>query len=115
VSSVLQFHHGKFITAPASATPLVDGHIHGTTCRSTQPSIFTVGKDFGERFSVSLHALSVANRRVELYNSQTFGGFHWNAPREIMSSFAIDSTASGETVASESGHTGPAISTFDDD
>jgi hypothetical protein len=44
---------------------------------------FSVGKDFGERFSASLNALNVANRRVELDNSQTFGGFHWNYPREI--------------------------------
>jgi hypothetical protein len=43
----------------------------------------SVGKDFGERFSASLNALNVANRRVELDNSQTFGGFHWNNPREI--------------------------------
>lgn len=43
----------------------------------------SVGKDFGERFSASLHALNVANRRVDLDNSQTFGGFHWNNPREI--------------------------------
>jgi hypothetical protein len=40
-------------------------------------------KDFGERFSASLTALNVANRRVELDNSTTFGGFHWNNPREI--------------------------------
>jgi hypothetical protein len=43
----------------------------------------SLGKDFGERFSASLHALNVANRRVDLDNSQTFGGFHWNNPREI--------------------------------
>ena len=43
----------------------------------------SLGKDFGERFSTSLHALNVAGRRVELDNSQTFGGFHWNNPREI--------------------------------
>ena len=41
------------------------------------------GKDFGDRFSASLHALNVANRRVDLDNSQTFGGFHWNNPREL--------------------------------
>jgi TonB dependent receptor/Carboxypeptidase regulatory-like domain/TonB-dependent Receptor Plug Domain len=41
------------------------------------------GKDFGERFSVSLNALNVSGRRVDLDNSQTFGGFHWNNPREI--------------------------------
>ena len=43
----------------------------------------SIGKDFGERFSTSLNALNVANRRVDLDNSQTFGGFHWNNPREI--------------------------------
>jgi outer membrane cobalamin receptor len=43
----------------------------------------TLGKDFGERLSASLNALNVANRRVELDNSVTFGGFHWNNPREI--------------------------------
>ena len=43
----------------------------------------TLGKDFGERVSASLTALNVANRRVELDNSVTFGGFHWNNPREI--------------------------------
>ena len=43
----------------------------------------SIGKDFGERFSASLNALNVANRRVDLDNSQTFGGFHWNNPREI--------------------------------
>jgi hypothetical protein len=43
----------------------------------------TLGKDFGERISASLNALNVANRRVELDNSVTFGGFHWNNPREI--------------------------------
>ncbi|HXP47627.1 MAG TPA: TonB-dependent receptor [Terriglobales bacterium] len=43
----------------------------------------SLGKDFGERFSASVNALNVTNRRVELDNSLTFGGFHWNNPREI--------------------------------
>jgi len=43
----------------------------------------SLGKDFGERFSASLTALNVANRRVEYDNSLTFGGYHWNNPREI--------------------------------
>jgi hypothetical protein len=43
----------------------------------------SAGKDFGERFSASLTALNVANSRFELDNSLTFGGFHWNDPREI--------------------------------
>lgn len=44
----------------------------------------TVGRDFGERFSASLSVLNVANRRYEIDNSVTFGGFHWNTPREII-------------------------------
>ena len=43
----------------------------------------SLGKDFGERVSASVNALNVANRRVELDNSVTFGGFHWDTPREI--------------------------------
>jgi TonB dependent receptor/Carboxypeptidase regulatory-like domain/TonB-dependent Receptor Plug Domain len=43
----------------------------------------SLGKNFGERISASLTAMNVANRRVEYDNSLTFGGFHWNNPREI--------------------------------
>jgi len=43
----------------------------------------SLSKSFGERLSASVNALNVANRRVELDNSITFGGFHWNNPREI--------------------------------
>jgi len=43
----------------------------------------TLGKDFGERFSLSVTGLNVTNRRVLLDNSFTFGGTHWNNPREV--------------------------------
>jgi outer membrane cobalamin receptor len=43
----------------------------------------TLGKDFGERVSLSVTGLNVGNRRVLLDNSFTFGGTHWNNPREI--------------------------------
>jgi len=43
----------------------------------------SLGKDFGEKFSVSVSGLNVANRRVMLDDSLTFGGFHWSNPREI--------------------------------
>lgn len=42
-----------------------------------------LAKSFGERTTVSVNALNVANRRVLLDNSLTFGGFHFNDPREI--------------------------------
>jgi outer membrane receptor protein involved in Fe transport len=43
----------------------------------------SLSKQFGERCTLSVNGLNVANRRVELDNSVTFGGFHWNSPREI--------------------------------
>jgi hypothetical protein len=43
----------------------------------------SVGKSFGENFSASISALNVANRHLLLDNSLTFGGFHFNNPREI--------------------------------
>jgi hypothetical protein len=42
-----------------------------------------LGKSFREKYTVSVNALNVANRRVELDNSLTFGGFHYNDPRQI--------------------------------
>jgi outer membrane receptor protein involved in Fe transport len=43
----------------------------------------TVGKNFGERLSIGLNGINVANRRVLLDNSFTFGGTHYLNPREI--------------------------------
>ena len=43
----------------------------------------SLGKDFGERFTASVTALNVADRRVIYDDSLTFGGYHWNLPREI--------------------------------
>lgn len=43
----------------------------------------SAGKAFLERYSVSVTALNVTNRRLELDNSLTFGGFHWNDPRQV--------------------------------
>jgi outer membrane cobalamin receptor len=44
----------------------------------------SVGKNFGERFSASVQGINVANRRVLLDNSFTFGGTHFLNPREIL-------------------------------
>lgn len=50
-----------------------------------QHSSFDVklGRAFGDNVSASVTATNVANRRVLLDNSLTFGGFHYNDPREI--------------------------------
>jgi outer membrane cobalamin receptor len=42
-----------------------------------------LGKDFGEKITASVTATNVANRRVLLDNSLTFGGFHYDDPRQI--------------------------------
>ena len=42
-----------------------------------------VGKTFAEKYTVSVNSVNVANRRVQLDNSLTFGGFHWNDPRQV--------------------------------
>jgi hypothetical protein len=49
----------------------------------------SLSKSFGEegKYKVSVTALNVANRRVLLDNSLTFGGFHFNDPREIYVEF----------------------------
>jgi hypothetical protein len=57
--------------------------IPGTHLRPHTTFDLTLGKDFGERFSLSVTGLNIANRRVLLDNSLTFGGTHWNNPREI--------------------------------
>ena len=45
------------------------------------------GKTFAEKYTVSVNALNVANTRVQLDNSLTFGGFHWNNPRQVYLEF----------------------------
>ena len=47
----------------------------------------SVGKTFAEKYSVSLTALNVGNKRAQLDNSLTFGGFHWNDPRQVYVEF----------------------------
>jgi outer membrane receptor protein involved in Fe transport len=42
-----------------------------------------LGKSFGKQYTVSLNALNVGNTRVLLDNSLTFGGFHYNDPRQL--------------------------------
>ena len=47
----------------------------------------SLGKTFAEKYTISANTLNVANRRVQLDNSLTFGGFHWNDPRQIYGEF----------------------------
>jgi len=49
----------------------------------------SLGKNFGERYSLSVTALNVANRHLLIDNSLTFGGFHYDNPREVYGEFRI--------------------------
>ena len=46
-----------------------------------------LGKTFAEKYTISITALNVGDKRVQLDNSLTFGGFHWNDPRQIYVEF----------------------------
>ncbi len=61
-----------------NSPPEPNGHLQPHTTFD-----MTLGKDFGERVSLSVTGLNVGNRRVLLDNSFTFGGTHFNNPREI--------------------------------
>ena len=71
-------YYGSGFSNAFPGAPYPGGYLPGHTTFD-----LSLGKDFGERYSASLNAVNVANRRVELDNSTTFGGFHWNNPREI--------------------------------
>ena len=43
----------------------------------------SAGSNFGEKLSVSVSAINVANHRVLQDNSITIGGFHFNEPRML--------------------------------
>jgi outer membrane receptor protein involved in Fe transport len=61
-----------------NSPPDPNDHLQGHTTFD-----LTVGKDFGEKFSVTVNGINMANRRVLLDNSFTFGGTHYLNPREI--------------------------------
>ncbi len=71
-------YYGSGFSNAFPGQPYAGDHLPGHTTFDV-----TLGKEFGESFSATVNALNVANRRVELDNSQTFGGFHWNNPREL--------------------------------
>ncbi|HEV2576213.1 MAG TPA: TonB-dependent receptor [Acidobacteriaceae bacterium] len=43
----------------------------------------SLARDFGERCTASINALNISNTRALLDNSLTFGGFHYNQPRQL--------------------------------
>ncbi len=68
------FHNGN----PDPTTPYSNDYLPQHTTFD-----LSIGHSFGENLTASVTATNVANRRVLLDNSLTFGGFHYNDPREI--------------------------------
>jgi hypothetical protein len=70
-------YYGSGFSNGGSQPPAPD-HLPGHTTFDV-----SMGRSFGENFSVSVSALNAANRHLLLDNSLTFGGIHFNNPREI--------------------------------
>ncbi len=68
------FHNGQ----PDPATPYPNQYLPYNSSVD-----LSLGKSFGEAVTASVSATNVLNRRVLLDNSLTFGGFHYNDPREL--------------------------------
>ena len=55
------------------------------------PGVYTPGTQriigLSGGYTVNVTAINVTNLRVLLDNSLTFGGYHWNLPREIYAEF----------------------------
>ncbi len=47
----------------------------------------SLSKSFAERFTVAVNALNVTDRHLLTDDSLTFGGFHYNNPREVYAEF----------------------------
>ena len=43
----------------------------------------SLGKSFGEKFSVRFTAQNISDSRYLIDNSNTFGGTHWNYPGQF--------------------------------
>jgi TonB dependent receptor/Carboxypeptidase regulatory-like domain/TonB-dependent Receptor Plug Domain len=68
------FHNGD----PDPTTPYPNQYLPYNTTFD-----LSAGKSFGENIRISVTATNVADRRTLLDNSLTFGGFHYNDPRQI--------------------------------
>jgi hypothetical protein len=78
-------YYGSGFTNGLYGTPLAQ--YPGQYLPSHSAVDLSLGKTFAERYTVSVTAVNIANRRVQLDNSLTFGGFHWDEPRQIYGEF----------------------------
>ena len=75
-----------FTTAPASPMDRrasLGGPYQGDYLQGTPPLISRWAKTSGSASAPQCVALNVADHRVLYDNSLTFGGFHWDLPREV--------------------------------
>jgi hypothetical protein len=77
-STNLYYGSGFVNGSPDSTTPYPNPYLPQHTTFD-----LALGRSFGENISASVTATNVANRRVLLDNSLTFGGFHFNDPRQL--------------------------------
>jgi TonB dependent receptor/Carboxypeptidase regulatory-like domain/TonB-dependent Receptor Plug Domain len=68
------FHNGN----PGPTTPYPNNYLPSHTSVD-----LALGKSLGENIHASITATNVTNRRLLLDNSLTFGGFHYNDPRQL--------------------------------
>ena len=77
-SADVSYGSGFVNGAPDSATPYPSAYLPAHISVD-----LALGKTFTENLSGSITATNIANRRMLLDNSLTFGGFHFNDPRQI--------------------------------
>jgi hypothetical protein len=75
------FYYGSGFTNGLYGTP--EAQYPGAYLPAHGSVDLSFGKTFAEKYSVSINALNGGDKRVQLDNSLTFGGFHWNDPRQI--------------------------------
>jgi hypothetical protein len=80
VTASTNVYYGSGFTngSPNSSTPYPNAYLPQHTTFD-----LAVGKTITEAITASITAINVSNRRVLLDNSLTFGGFHFNDPRQF--------------------------------
>ncbi len=77
-STNVEYGSGFVNGSPYPATPYPNAYLPAHTTFD-----LALGKSLTENLTASITATNVANRRVLLDNSLTFGGFHYNDPRQL--------------------------------
>ena len=69
---------GIVVNLKGTGSSDVPAHLPGHTTMD-----LSIGRDFGERVTLSATVLNASNRRFLLDNSETFGGTHYADPRQV--------------------------------